>query len=73
MGDAWPSTPIPAVTFMQSTTHSSQNCGVRHATSTDTLACVTSARGCAEGTQPAGFQSSAGTRTVIAPIIMNMK
>jgi len=25
MGDAWPSTPMPAVTFMHSTTHSSQN------------------------------------------------
>ncbi len=53
IGDAWPSTPMPAVTFMHSTTHSSQNCGVRQATSTDTLAEVTSFLGCAGGT-PAG-------------------
>ncbi len=74
MGEAWPSTPMPAVTFMHSTTHSSQNCGVRQATSTATFA-----RGHqlfrlrARAIQPAGFQSAAGTRTVYTPIIMNMK
>src|ERR1700748_3779034 len=73
MGDATPSTPMPADTFMQSTTHSSQNCGVRQATSTATLAEVTSALGVAEAIQPAGFQSAAGTRTLNTPIIMNMK
>jgi hypothetical protein len=31
---------MPALTFMQSTVHSSQNCGVFHAVSTDTLAVV---------------------------------
>jgi len=64
---------MPAVTFMQSTPHSSQNCGVFHATSTDTFAVVMSFFGCAGATQPAGFQSSAGTRTVTTPTIMNMK
>ena len=54
---------MPAVTFMHSTTHSSQNCGVRQAASTATLAVVTSCFGCAGAVQPAGFQSAAGTRT----------
>ena len=55
-------TPMPAVTFMHNTIHSSQNCGVRHATSTATLAVVTNCFGCAGAVQPAGFQSAAGTR-----------
>src|SRR5580698_74952 len=69
MGEACPNTPMPAVTFIQSTPHNSQNCGVRQATSNSTLAAVTSFFACAEGTQPAGFQPSAGTRTVNTPII----
>ena len=31
IAEAWPRTPIPAVTLKQRTTHSSQNCGVRMA------------------------------------------
>src|ERR1700679_645564 len=62
IGEAWLSTPMSAVTFMQSTTHNSQNCGVRHAMSTATLAVVTNCLGCAGAVQPAGFQSAAGTR-----------
>ena len=42
IGEAWASTPMPAVTFVQSTIHSSQNCGVFQATSTATFAVVTS-------------------------------
>jgi hypothetical protein len=34
IGDAIPSTPIPALTFRQSTPQSAQNCGVFQATST---------------------------------------
>src|SRR5436309_3086757 len=48
--------PMPAVTLQKSTTHSSQNCGVRIALAADTLSVVTSAF-CltVEGSQPAGF------------------
>src|ERR1700730_11951055 len=73
MGDATANTPMPAVTFMHNTPHSNQNCGVRQASSTDTLALVTRGFGAAAGAQPAGFQPSAGTRTVKTPIIMYMK
>ena len=63
--------PIPAVTLKHRTTQSSQNWGVLIALRADTcprlinfpcLAC--------EGSQPAGFQSSAGTRMRIQPIAM---
>ena len=64
---------MPAVTFMHSTIHSSQNCGVRQATSTATCAWVTNAGGFGGGVHPSGFQPSAGTRTEYTPIIMNMK
>ena len=40
IADAWPRTPIPAVTLKQSTTHSSQNCGVLIASPGVTLCCV---------------------------------
>ena len=73
MGEATANTPMPAVTFMHRTPHSSQNCGVRHATSTDTLALVTRRCGVADGVHPAGFQPSSGTRTLNTPIIMYMK
>src|SRR3979411_3203645 len=73
MGEAWLSTPIPAVTFMHNTPHRSQNCGVRHAMLTRTLALVTSLFGCAGGTQRSGLQSGAGTRTAEAPIIIKAK
>src|SRR3954454_13704546 len=63
--------PMPAVTLQNSTTHSSQNCGVLMALPAETLAEVTSSR-CltVDGSQPAGFQPSAGTRTMNAPNIM---
>ena len=63
IGDAMPSTPMPAVTFRHSTPHSSQNCfvvqatfdrhrrGVRRAVATS-----------AGGVQPAGVQPGAGRR-----------
>src|ERR1700733_1389543 len=73
MGEAVPSTPIPAVMFMHSTPHSSQNCGVFHATSTETFAALIILLAVALGTQPAGFQSGDGTRMLNTPIIMKMK
>ena len=71
MSLANPSTPIPALTFMHKTTHNSQNCGVRHARSTETLAVVTSFDSVSFGTQPSGFHPAAGTRTINAPNSMN--
>jgi hypothetical protein len=73
IGEACPRTPMPAVTFMHSTPHSSQNCGVRHAVSTSTCADVTSFFGCVGAVQPAGFQSAGGMRTTRAPIMMNRR
>ncbi len=58
---------MPAVTLAQRTIQRSQNCGVFQATSTATWAVVTSACGLVAGTNPSGFQSSAGTRTMNAP------
>ncbi len=72
IGDAWPSTPMPAVTFMQSTIHSSQNCGVVMARSTVTFPVVTRARG-GGGVHPSGRQPWRGTRTVNTPNIMKQK
>src|SRR4051812_39229850 len=72
IGDACPSTPMPAVTFMHSTTHSSQNCTVptawrafRFTLDTDVAARDTGAL--------VGCQSGRGTRTVKIPNIMNAK
>src|SRR5262245_30783901 len=63
IADAWPSTPIPAVTLKQRTTQSSQNCGVLIASPGVTLCCVISVFAFSGGgTQPAGFQPSGGTR-----------
>src|SRR5215471_2128706 len=63
IADAWPRTPIPAVTLKQSTTHNSQNCGVRIASPGVTLCCVISTFAFSGGgTQPAGLQLSGGTR-----------
>src|SRR6185436_19895485 len=63
IGDAMPSTPIPALTFRHKTAHSSQNCGVFDATFTGTArtACETPAasRG---GVHPAGVQPGGGSR-----------
>src|SRR5215471_15810605 len=63
IGDACPSTPMPAVTLKHKTTHKSQNCGVFSAALGVTLFLVMSERACCGGSvQPAGFQSAAGTR-----------
>ena len=63
---------MPAVTFMKSTTHSSQNCVVRIACDALNVAPHDPARRSA-GVQPAGCQPSRGTRTVSTPNIMNAK
>ncbi len=49
MGAAFSRMPMPAVTFMQSTTHRHQNCGVRSALRADTWAVVTRRRGAVSG------------------------
>src|SRR6516225_7232183 len=68
IGDAWPSTPIPAVTFRQSTAHKSQNCGVRIARSA-----VQSPGPVARAfVGPGGLQPGGGRRTVSTPNIMNV-
>src|SRR5689334_24901547 len=61
IGFAFSRMPMPAVTLKQRTTHSSQNCGVLTALVADTLLVVMSAWPFG-ATQPAGFQSAAGTR-----------
>src|SRR5262245_48453999 len=63
--------PMPAVTLQNSTTHSSQNCGVLIAFAADTCDVVTSGFdfSCA-GSNPAGFQPGAGTFTVKTPNII---
>ena len=65
--------PMPAVTLVQRTIHSSQNCRVRKAEFTSTLCVVIKAECCAGPVQSAGRQSSAGTRMVKTPNIMKMK
>ena len=65
--------PIPAVTLTKSITQSSQNCGVFHASWTATLWLEISAECLVEGTHPAGFQPSGGTRIVKTPNIMKTK
>src|SRR6185312_5667424 len=73
IGDAWPITPMPAVTFKHNTHHTSQNCGVRIASFTSTLAVVTSLGGVSGAVHPAGCHPSRGRRTVNTPNIMKMK
>src|SRR5690554_1113650 len=70
IGEACSRIPMPAVTFVNSTIHSRENCGVRIArvAVTSPLAWVEIAL--ADGVQPAGFQPGAGTRTTIAPRVM---
>ncbi len=60
MGEACSRIPIPAVTFMHNTTHSSQNCGVPKAVFTSTSCVVTRALGLAGATQPSGFHPGCG-------------
>jgi hypothetical protein len=63
IADAWPSTPIPAVTLKHSTTQSSQNCGVRIASPGVTLCRVMRTFAFSGGgPTPAGFHPSGGTR-----------
>jgi hypothetical protein len=63
--------PMPAVTLKQSTTQSSQNCGVRMALRADTsnLPASTPVVG---GVQPSGRQPSGGTRTSSHPTDMKI-
>src|SRR5690348_17100879 len=65
IGAAFSRMPMPAVTFMQSTTHRHQNCGVRTALFADT--CTPSS-----GAGPAltGGLSPRGTRTSRTPSVM---
>ena len=74
IGEACSRMPMPAVTLQHSTTHRSQNCGVRIALAAVTFAVVIMRFSvCASGSQPAGFQPSAGSRTVNAPSVMTTK
>lgn len=59
-----PITPMPADTFMHSTIHTSQNCGMPHTFFTCTCLVVIMALfvWAAGGVQPSGFQPVAGTR-----------
>lgn len=59
---------MPAVTLQNSTIHTSQNCRVRMALRAETWFFVTRAFDSTyEGSNPSGFQSSAGTLIVNAP------
>ena len=64
MGLAMPITPMPALTFMHSAIHTSQNCGMPQTLFTCTWCCVIMALfACvAGGVQPSGFQLLGGTR-----------
>lgn len=65
---------MPAVTLQKSTTHRSQNCGVRMALAAETFAWATSAfRRTFVGFQPWGRQPFAGTRTSQAPNNINTR
>ncbi len=68
IGAACSRMPMPAVTLQNSTTHSSQNCGVLTALAALTLSVVTIVRDLTLlGSNPSGRQSSAGTFTSQAP------
>src|SRR3954451_22955782 len=72
IGDAFSRMPMPAVTLKHRTTHRHQNCGVLIAFAAETFAVLIIALPWSVfGCQPAGFQSSAGTRTSSQPINMN--
>ena len=65
---------MPAETLQNSTIHSSQNSGVLIEFAAETLSVVTRAFYFTDaGSKPAGFQSSAGTRTMNAPNIMKTR
>src|SRR3954471_18609412 len=72
IGAAFSRMPMPAVTFMHSTTHRHQNCGVRTALFAETFAVVTSGLAAASSAlHPAGRQPGGGTRTSSTPSVMN--
>src|SRR3954469_18530530 len=72
IGDAFSRIPMPAVTLKHRTTHRHQNCGVLIALAAETFAVLIIALPWSVlGSQPAGFQSSAGTRTSSQPSDMN--
>src|SRR6266496_4841346 len=74
IGPACSRMPMPAVTLQNSTTHSSQNCGVLIAFVADTCAVVTSGFDLScDGSKPAGCHPGAGTFTVKTPSIITMK
>ena len=74
MAEAWPSTPIPAVTFMHSTIQSSQNWGVRTASVAATSLGLDVLRLPAWFVPtPAGAHPVAGNRTVNTPNIMKIR
>ena len=64
MGEAMPITPMPALTFMHSTIHTSQNWGILKAFFTCTWRCVIMVLEAwmAGGVQPSGCQPVAGPR-----------
>ena len=65
---------MPAVTLQNSTTHSSQNCGVRTALLAETWPWSPAASSATvAGSKPSGSQPSAGTRTVNAPNSMKAR
>src|SRR5215218_6216244 len=74
IGAACSRMPMPAVTLQNSTTHSSQNCGVLTEFRADTFSVVTKDFFLTvDGSKPSGFQSAAGTRTRNAPNIMKIR
>ena len=73
IGEAWPRTPMPAVTLRQSTAQSSGNWTVRNARSACTCPVVTRPPWSAGGVQPAGRQPAAGRRKPSAPAIIAVK
>ena len=65
---------MPAVTLKHSTTHSSQNCGVLMELAAETSpVLIRTPFGACAGSQPAGFQSSAGTRISSQPTDMKTR
>src|SRR5690606_30132032 len=62
IGEAMPMTPIPALTFRQSTPQTSQNCGMRQTFFTCTWPFVIMAELRLGGVQPFGCQPADGTR-----------
>ena len=74
MGEALSRMPMPAVTFVNSTTQRNQNWGVLSAwfADTDPVVCMGFAVAFS-GSKPWGFQSGCGSRITKAPIAMTMR